>query len=228
MFISDSLTAIVVAIYVLGIILYVCWLVIPGWMAEREIKDILPKIYKRMIDDQSFGRDELQSLYDSIRRSGYSHSFIQFLQEVCNYMSLIEVGDDGSGDSAIEATGRIKSILVQEGQMDPFNGHDSNVSYLMKDIAKGINDGDDGFAKERLLTLSEVLKTQEEKYRKDHSITRWSFYIALLGLFISIIIGILSLNRPVHISQSDINTLKEITLESSNKADDSSLPLNAD
>lgn len=219
----DTLTGILLTVYVLVLSVFMIF----ASYRLRNKKSQKGKLFKRFVfqlkENTQVERADLLILYSGfIRRTGFQWTFVRFLEELCFYLSVGATDEDNTDGQKEEFVGplyeKIKEIHEAEKRVEPFDGLDDSTKNLLSDISKGVTMNDKEYVDSRLTALSLVIKENENKYHKDHSINRWSLGLAIFGLGISLILGYVTLTKKASISDSDMQTITE-TIERLNTKD---------
>jgi len=102
----------------------------------------------------------------------------------------------------LDLSERIQELIETENQQQPFEGLPDDEKRLMRALNDAIQHSNADAVRFNMEELCSVLRVRNRTYQRQHALSRWSVPLAIFGLVITIIFGIMQItsnlsDRPV-------------------------------
>jgi hypothetical protein len=117
----------------------------------------------------------------------------KWLREILAKIVNKEVGKDFTAEQTISIKNKITEFINRNEKANPFTDLPDTERNIINDISTYNKVGDKDSVDRKINELSSVIITRHEQQRKIESLNKWSIPLAVIGLILTIIFGILSI-----------------------------------
>lgn len=117
----------------------------------------------------------------------------KWLREILAKLVNKEVGKDFTPDQTITIKHKITEFINRNEKANPFTDLPDTERNIINDISTYNKVGDIESVDRKINELSSVIITRHEQQKKIESLNKWSIPLAVIGLILTIIFGILSI-----------------------------------
>lgn len=183
--------------------------------SKRENRIGNDNVYDKI--DQKFSsglikdRDDIQLIINSVSRvENDVYSIAPVLEDY--YTHRLSKDSDIEEDELERRYKIIKEILKEENKEKPFSGVPDEERRILISIKDALKNNDINAIDFNVDELNSVLTTRNKLLERSTKLNRWSVPLAILGVFFTILFGILSLS-PNKIDYEKINSQNEVLLD---------------
>lgn len=161
---------------------------------RRRDAELLGAISSGLTNGQVEDVDDLVNLYRGIGNGAaddvaYKASISRTLRKI-----LVALAANRNSSSAeVELRGKIKSLLAKLEQDTPFSGVPTAERNLIIDAQEFINKAEPNAARQKINDLASMIEARQEAYARLQSANRWSVPLAVIGLILTVVFGVMSL-----------------------------------
>lgn len=166
-------------------------------------KDMFFKLLKNNFEHNFINdREDILVLLNSVNREfDCTYSLISVLEDYIVYISKGETKNDNIVKYSYKM---IKDIINEENQEKPFSNVPDQEKRILRNINENIMNNQIELIKFNLQELSYVITTRNKTYEKADKINKWSLPVAIIGIIVAIIFGLMGLKNI------DYNKIEEI------------------
>lgn len=165
---------------------------------ERFSKQIFQALESKLLTDTDTDFDELLILFESISEIEKSDRlFDQSLDQYLDYAIASLYQPEESSKQKQDSVEKTRNIIKQIKKYKALNLKKNPNLYLpdyerqlFESITVYLDDNNIDMVKEKLSQLSGAVKTVHESVAKNTKITKWSYYLAIVGLVLAVLPGI--------------------------------------
>ncbi|WP_298146610.1 hypothetical protein [Flavobacterium sp.] len=117
----------------------------------------------------------------------------RWLREILAKLVNKEVGKDFSVEQTIQIKSKITEFIKRNETTTPFTDLPDTERNIINDISTYNKAGDKESINRKINELSSVIITRHEQQKKIESLNKWSIPLAVIGLILTVIFGILSI-----------------------------------
>ena len=117
----------------------------------------------------------------------------KWLREILAKLINKEVGQDLVQDKVIEIKEKITNFIKENETTNPYTDLPDTERSIINDLSAFNKLGDQNSINRKLSELSSVIITRHEQQKKIENLNKWSIPLAIIGMVLSIIFGILSI-----------------------------------
>ena len=121
------------------------------------------------------------------------HNLNKWLREILAKLVNKEVGQDFTNEQTIEVKEKITNFIKSNETISPFADLPDTERNIINDISTYNKAGDINSVSRKINELSSVIITRYEQQKKIESLNKWSIPLAVVGLILTIIFGIISI-----------------------------------
>ncbi|MCG9792994.1 hypothetical protein [Flavobacterium algicola] len=168
---------------------------------ERRIKrknTFIETFIKGVSDNTIENSEDLLNIYSGITNLSTEDlsskkDLNEWLREILAKLINKEVGQDFSVEQTILTKRKITDFLRINETASPFSDLPDTERNIINDISSYNKTGDSESINRKINELSSVIITRHEQQNKIESLNKWSIPLAIIGLFLTIVFGILSI-----------------------------------
>jgi len=123
---------------------------------------------------------------DQSYRAGLTHDLREYLVSVVSEK-------DRKGEAAKATKEKVTAIINAIEQEDPFSDLPAAERDMLMDVQRLLDQGDAKTAKRKLRDLAGLIEVRQEALEKLQASNRWSVPLAVVGMILTVIFGIVSL-----------------------------------
>ena len=116
----------------------------------------------------------------------------KWLREILARLINKEVGQDLAQDEIIEIKKKITDFIKENETTNPYTDLPDTERNIINDLNAFNKLGDQNSINRKLSELSSVIITRHEQQKKIEKLNKWSIPLAIIGMFLTIIFGVLS------------------------------------
>ena len=117
----------------------------------------------------------------------------KWLREILAKLINKEVGQDLVQDKVIEIKEKITNFIKENETTNPYTDLPDTERSIINDLSAFNKLGDQNSINRKLSELSSVIITRHEQQKKIENLNKWSIPLAIIGMVLTIIFGILSI-----------------------------------
>lgn len=117
----------------------------------------------------------------------------KWLREILAKLINKEVGKDFTIEQTIQIKSKITYFIKRNETIAPFTDLPDTERNIINDISTYNKSGDKDSVNRKINELSSVIITRHEQQKKIEGLNKWSIPLAVIGLILTIIFGILSI-----------------------------------
>ncbi len=158
-------------------------------IGNKSIYDILDqKFSSGLIKD----KEDIQLIINSVSRSEDElYSISPVLEDY--YTNRLSKSEDLKEEDLIQRHKLIKNIIQEENKEKPFSGVPDEERRILLNIKDAIRNDDKQAIEFNVNELNTVLTTRNKIYKSTDKLNKWSVPLAVVGVFLTILFGVLSI-----------------------------------
>lgn len=117
----------------------------------------------------------------------------RWLREILAQLINKEVGQDLAQDDVIKIKDKITHFIKENEASNPYTDLPDTERNIINDLSAFNKLGDQNSINRKLSELSSVIITRYEQQRRIENLNKWSIPLAIIGMFLTIIFGVLSI-----------------------------------
>ncbi len=163
---------------------------------RRRDTELLGAISSGLTNGQVEDVDDLVNLYRGIVNGpddevAYKVRISRALRKIL----VVLAADKNSATTEVELRTKIKSLLAKLEQDAPFSGVPTAERNLIIDAQEFVDKAEPNAAKQKINDLAGMIEARQEAYDRLQSANRWAVPLAVIGLVLTIVFGVISLAK---------------------------------
>lgn len=142
--------------------------------------------------------DDLMNVYSGITRLSIEdltnrQNMNKWLREILAKLINKDVGKDLGTEQLLEMKNKISQYIKDNELISPFTDLPETERNIINDISSYNKLGEKESVDRKINELSSVIITRHEQQKKIESLNKWSIPIAIIGIILTVLFGIISL-----------------------------------
>ena len=164
-----------------------------------ERKKVFINTFIKGISDNSIANStDLLNIYSGITKLSPEdltnrQDLNKWLRETLARLINKEVGQDLAQDKVLEIKDKITNFIKENETTNPYADLPDTERNILNDLSAFNKLGDQNSIKRKLGELSSVIITRYEQQKKIENLNKWSIPLAIIGMVLTIIFGVLSI-----------------------------------
>lgn len=172
---------------------------------------VFDKIDQKFSSDLINDKDDIQLIINSVSRSEDEvYSLAPVLEDY--YTTRLSKSQDIGSEEILRRYGIIKKIIKEENKEKPFSGVPDEERRILMNMNDALANNDSKSIEFNINELNSVLTTRNKVFESNAKLNKWSVPLAILGVFFTILFGILSFT-PSKIDYEKINAQNKTILD---------------
>jgi len=164
----------------------------------KQKKVFIETFIKGISDNIIANSTDLLNIYSGITRLSPEdltnrQDLNKWLREILARLINKEVGEDLAQDKAIEIKERVTNFIKENETTNPYTDLPNTERNIINDLSAFSKLGDQNSINRKLSELSSVIITRHEQQKKIENLNKWSIPLAIIGMVLTIIFGVLSI-----------------------------------
>ena len=157
------------------------------------------KVFIKGISDNTIANStDLLNIYSGITKLSPEdltnrQDLNKWLREILARLINKEVGQDLAQDKVIEIKDKITNFIKENETTNPYTDLPDTERNIINDLSAFNKLGDQNSINRKLGELSSVIITRYEQQKKIENLNKWSIPLAIIGMVLTIIFGVLSI-----------------------------------
>ncbi len=161
-------------------------------------KDFFEIAIRGLIDGTIETTDDLINVYKGVTNLSsedlsYRYGLNKWLREILAQLIGRKIGTELDNATVISLKNKITDFIRTNEQTSPFSDLPDTERNILNDLNNYSNSGDKNSVERKINELSSVIQTRYEEQKKLESQNKWSIPLAIIGLVLTVVFGILSL-----------------------------------
>ncbi|MDR5659025.1 hypothetical protein RH915_05945 [Serpentinicella sp. ANB-PHB4] len=150
-------------------------------------------ISKAITNDQLTSIEDIELIFNSVNKKRNNFKFKKYMQDYVVEVICEEIAFPQEVDDLNNTISNFKEYIKNLEIFSPFEKLPQNEKIICNDILSFIQNKDSEKAKEKLYSLSNMIYLREETVEKLKKANKYSIPIAIIGIILTFIFGIMSL-----------------------------------
>jgi hypothetical protein len=160
-------------------------------------KEFFETVINGLIEGTIENIDDLVNVYKGVTKLSsedltYRYGLNRWLREILAQLISRKIGKDLEIQIVKKTKQQISDFITLNEKNSPFSDLPDTERNILNDLSSFSSNGDNPSVERKIIELSSVIQTRYEAQKKLESQNKWSIPLAIVGLILTIVFGILS------------------------------------
>lgn len=161
-------------------------------------KDFFETSIRGLLEGTIETTEDLLNIYKGVTNlsseySSYGYGLNRWLREIMAQLISRKIGSELDTQDVIALKNKISDFIITNDKNSPFADLPDSERNILSDLSSYSNNGDRASVFKKINELSIVIQTRYEEQKKLEAQNKWSIPLAIIGLVLTVIFGIISL-----------------------------------